>query len=154
MRRRNQGDDMIDDEDSDYLGLNDADEKAAKRPPGFISSPPMGDAELHVAEAMHLASLRDKQFIGATEPIFSIENEDGTETLPIDQALKWGAIMGWPREARLPTLGEVEQFQRARDNALYAAYWSRLRDAVIRDKENAEAAEAKRNAEIVKGFRR
>jgi len=145
---------MIDNEDSDFLGLNDADEKRAKRPPGFISSPPMQECEMQVSQAMYLASLRDKQFAGASEPIFSIEDEDGVETMEIGEALKWQALMGWPKEARLPTLPEVELFQRARGNALYRAYWDRLREAVVQDAANKEAAEAKRNAAVVKGFRR
>jgi hypothetical protein len=145
---------MIDNEDSDFLGLNDADEKRAKRPPGFISSPPMQECEMQVSQAMYLASLRDKQFAGASEPIFSIEDEDGVETMEIGEALKWQALMGWPKEARLPTLPEVEQFQRARDSALHRAYWDRLRDAVIRDGEIAAERQQKLNAAVVKGFRR
>jgi hypothetical protein len=144
---------MIDNEDSDYLGLNDADEKRAKRPPGFISSPPMAECEMQVSQEMYLAGLREKQFAGATETLFTVDTLDG-EMMEASEAVRWAAIMAWPSEARLPTLAEVEQFQRSRTSKLERAYWDKLRAAVIRDKENAATAEAKRNDAIVKAFRR
>jgi hypothetical protein len=143
---------MID--DGDWLGLSDADELARKRPPAFLVGPPMGNEELRVAERLHLASQRQKEFAGATEPIFTIEDEAGVERLPIDQAAKWGAIMRWPKQRRLPTLEEVEQFQASRDNALYRQFWDQLREAVIKDAAGKAAEEKKRNDAIVAGFRR
>jgi hypothetical protein len=137
----------------DWLGLGDADEKAAKRPAAFVVGPPMGNEELMAAQRMHLASTRP-EFIGATEPHFTVEGEDGIERLPIDQAMKWRAIMEWPQKCRIPTLAEVEQFQAARGSALNRAFWDELRAAVIKDADDAAAAEKARNDAILKGFTR
>jgi hypothetical protein len=136
----------------DWLGLNDEAELAAKRPAAFIVGPPMGNEEIKAAEQMHLASQRDAQFIGAAEIVFTVEDEEGVERLPVDQAATWRAIMGWPEKGRFPTLAEVEQFQVARNNALHREHWERLRAAVIRDAENAEAAEKARTDKVVAGY--
>jgi hypothetical protein len=139
----------------DYLGLDTGDEYAKRRPPAYVVGPPMSEAEIKVAEDMHLASQRQKEFVGATEPVFTIESEDGkSEYLPIDQAAKWQAIMGWPKECRFPTLEEVEQFKAARDNALHRAFWDELRAAVIKDAADKVAVEKALNDAIVKAFRR
>jgi hypothetical protein len=141
------------DEQEDYLGLIDADERQQRRWPAFVTSPPMGQAELLAAQAMHLEGLRNKKFAGATEPVFVVE-EGGEELVEESEAARWRALMGWPETARLPTLAEVEQFQRARDRRLYAAHWERLRAAVLEDEATKAEADARRTAGIIKNIRK
>jgi hypothetical protein len=136
----------------DFLGLEDPVEKAAQRPPAFVVGAPLGDAEMHAEEAMHLDSQRDPKFIGATEPLFVVE-EDGVEVLPIGQAVLWHEIMGWPPNSRTPTIAEIEQFQKARETALHRAHWERLRAAVDQDAADKLAAETKHNVAVAAAFR-
>jgi hypothetical protein len=137
----------------DYLGLDTDDEREQQRRPAFVISPPMGQAELLAVQAMHLEALRSKKYAGAVEPVFVIE-EDGGELLEEAEAVRWRALMGWPETARLPTLQEVEQMQRARDRKLYAAYWERLRAAVVEDEAAKAEADARRTAGIIKNIRK
>jgi hypothetical protein len=137
----------------DFLGLDDPAEKALARPPAFVVGAPLGDAQMKAEEAMYLQGLRDPQFVGATEPLFVTESDDGIEELPIGQAVLWHEIMRWPANARPPTIAEIEQFKAARDIALHRAHWDRLRAAVDQDAADKLAAETKHNVAIAAAFR-
>lgn len=137
----------------DFLGLSDDEERARQRTPAFVTSPAMGQAELKAAERMHLEAQTNKKFVAATEVIF-VEEEDGIEALPVEEAVKWRALMGWPDTVRLPSLEEIEQFRRARSHNLHVAHWERLRAAVVTDEANAADAEARKTAAIVKSIRK
>lgn len=139
----------------DWLGLDDLDERRQKRPPAFITSAPMGLEEMKVAERMHLDSIRDARFVGATEIVFTILSDDGAEEmLPPDQAQKFQALMGWPVGSRYPTIDEITQFQKARDAALHREHWGALQAAVLRDAEDTAAAEQVRNDLTTAKFRK
>jgi hypothetical protein len=137
----------------DFLGLDGEEERSKKRVPAFVMPPPMGEAELRAAERMYLDGLKKKQFAGATDVIFTVE-EDGEELMEIGEAMRWRALMGWPESSRLPTLTEVEQFQRARDAKLTAAHWDRLRAAVQEDEAKKAEVDARRAAGIIKDIRK
>jgi hypothetical protein len=137
----------------DYLGLDDPVEKAAQRPPAFICGPPLGNAEILIAERVYLESQRDPQFLGANEILFIDGDNEGNEYLSLPEATKWAAIMGWPPNCRCPTLEEIEQFQKARETALHRKFWAELQAAAIKDDEDAAAAEQKRSDAIVAGIR-
>jgi hypothetical protein len=137
----------------DFLGLDDPSERAKKRPPAFVCGPPLGPAEILIAERVYLESQRDPAFLGASEILFTAEDESGAEYLPLSEAQKWAALMQWPSNCRVPTLEEIGQFQKARETGLHRKYWAELQAAAIKDTNDTAAAEQKHNDAIVAGFR-
>ncbi|MGY2983815.1 hypothetical protein [Bradyrhizobium sp. USDA 4508] len=122
-------------EDEDWLGLS-GDLDPSERAPAAAFGHAMRNHELRAFEDMCGASDRS-EFAGARTVLFVDQDLGGVDP---NQEAQFQSLMGFPRA---PSEAEIERFVWARNCALHAAFWSRLRDAVAQDDAD-EAEQAKR----------
>lgn len=124
------------DNETDWLGFNDPDERKAAAGPAFIVAPKVGQRELVVMEEMGRRGSAD--FLGSTEIVFTtVDPETGAEIWEQPQAPdfvaegeRWQRIMSWPT---VPTIADAEAFVINARRALLAAWWDRLAAARVED---------------------